>query len=75
MFKLPNPFHKPIRWFTSDLHFGHKNVITYCDRPWATVEEMNEALIKIWNDTVHPKDTVYCLGDFSMSTRVMEELS
>ena len=75
MFKLPNPFHKPIRWFTSDLHFGHKNVITYCDRPWATVEEMNEALIKIWNDTVHPKDTVYCLGDLSMSPRVMEEIS
>ena len=36
-------------WFTSDLHLGHRAVINFQDRPFGTVEEMNEALIKNWN--------------------------
>jgi calcineurin-like phosphoesterase family protein len=61
------------RFFTSDLHFGHQNVINYCNRPWATKEEMNEAIVKIWNSQVEPKDEVYILGDFSLSKRYVEE--
>lgn len=34
------------------------------DRPYETVEEMNEDLIKVWNETVKKNDTVYNLGDF-----------
>lgn len=51
-------------WFTSDLHFGHKNIINHCSRPWKTVEEMNEGLIENWNSVVSPADTVFFLGDF-----------
>ncbi len=54
-------------FWTSDLHFSHANVIRYCSRPFATVEEMNEALVRNWNEVVGPEDTVYCLGDFSLS--------
>lgn len=52
--------------FTSDLHFGHKAVIEYCQRPFKSVEEMDEALIANWNRVVKPIDKVYVLGDFFM---------
>ncbi len=51
--------------FTSDTHFGHTNIIKYCDRPYADVEEMNQAMIDRWNEVVTFKDTVYHLGDFA----------
>lgn len=54
------------RWWTADLHFGHANIIRYCDRPFASVEEMNEGLIERWNDTVGADDEVWVLGDFAM---------
>lgn len=59
-------------YFTSDLHIFHANVIKYCARPFASVEEMNEMLVKNWNDVVGPEDEVYCLGDFSMAFRPVE---
>jgi len=51
-------------WFQSDTHYNHQNILKYCQRPFASVEEMNEALIKNWNDRVGKLDTVYFLGDF-----------
>ena len=56
------------RWIIADTHFGHKNVIQYCERPFSSVEEMNEELIKKWNSVVKPDDIVYHLGDFSMTS-------
>lgn len=50
----------------SDLHLNHTNIIKYCNRPYATVEEMNEALINNWNSVVKEDDYVYCLGDFCL---------
>jgi calcineurin-like phosphoesterase family protein len=61
-------------WFTSDLHFGHKNVINYCDRPYANIEEMHEAIVKQWNFQVGPNDTVYVLGDFSLNPKWSREI-
>lgn len=55
--------------FTSDLHFWHLNVISYCNRPFKTVEEMNEALIANWNAVVRDDDIVFVMGDFSMGSR------
>lgn len=53
-------------FFTSDLHFGHTNILKYEDRPWDTVEEMNEGLIDNWNATVPPEGRTYVIGDFIM---------
>lgn len=50
-------------FFTSDLHFWHKNIIKYCNRPYASAEEMNEALIQNWNEDVKPSDKITILGD------------
>ena len=54
-------------WFTSDQHYGHTNIIRFCDRPFATIEEMDEALVARYNALVKPDDTVYHLGDFSFA--------
>ena len=53
-------------FFTSDLHFGHTNIIRHCGRPFATADEMDAALIRNWNATVGAKDEVYILGDITM---------
>lgn len=50
-------------WFTSDLHFWHKNVCKYCGRPYVTTEEMNAGIIENWNSVVQEDDTVFLLGD------------
>ena len=53
-------------FFTSDIHFGHTNIIKFCGRPWDNVEEMNEGIIDLWNAQVAPNDRVFILGDFAM---------
>jgi calcineurin-like phosphoesterase family protein len=52
-------------FFVSDMHFGHNSIITYCGRPYANTEEMDDALVRNWNDTVGTTDTVYHLGDWA----------
>lgn len=52
-------------WFTSDEHYGHTNIIRHCNRPWATVEKMDDALVELHNAVVQPGDTVLHLGDFA----------
>ena len=57
------------RWVISDTHFNHANIIRYCDRPFNSVEQMNEELIKRWNNTVAKDDIVYHLGDFAFGNK------
>jgi calcineurin-like phosphoesterase family protein len=54
-------------WFIGDTHFNHRNIIAYCNRPFATVNEMNEALIDNWNKVVRKEDKVIVNGDFALS--------
>lgn len=54
-------------WFTADTHFGHANVIRYCNRPFSSADEMDAHMIESWNRVVGKNDAVYHLGDFAMS--------
>lgn len=53
-------------WFSSDFHFGHNNIIKYCNRPFDSVESMNSAILTEVNTKVKPSDTLYYLGDLCM---------
>lgn len=55
------------KFFTSDQHFDHERIITLCNRPFANKEEMNEEMIKRWNERVKPTDHIYILGDLFFS--------
>lgn len=51
-------------YFSSDQHFGHKNVLRFCQRPYETTKEMGKALIDNWNSKVTNNDIIFVLGDF-----------
>lgn len=53
-----------MEFFISDTHFGHKNIIRHCNRPFQSIEEMDEVMIEKWNNKVSKSDTVYIVGDF-----------
>ena len=65
--------------FTSDLHFGHKNIVDLCKRPFADVGEMDAVLIERWNRKVKKNDVVYLTGDVVWDKKkvayYMEQLS
>jgi len=52
-------------FFSSDLHYGHKNIIEYCGRPWNNIDDMDEGLIERHNSVVGPLDVTFILGDIS----------
>jgi calcineurin-like phosphoesterase family protein len=52
-------------WFCSDTHWGHRNILKFTNRPFETIEDMNEQLIANWNACVQPNDSIYHLGDFA----------
>jgi calcineurin-like phosphoesterase family protein len=72
---MPNIF------LVSDTHFGHNGVCHFLRadgvtklRPWDTPEEMDEVMIKLWNDTVRPTDKVYHLGDVVINRKALHTL-
>lgn len=67
-------------WLYSDPHFGHSNVCKFTRddgsklRPWESSEEMNDAMIALYNDAVGPKDKVYFGGDICIKRKDLEIL-
>ena len=57
-----------MNYYIADTHFDHENIIHFDNRPFKSVEEMNDYLIKCWNSVVTNDDHVYILGDFCWST-------
>lgn len=58
-------------YYISDMHFGHANILKHSHRPFATAAEMDEAMIRNWNNIVTNQDTVYILGDICMGNDEM----
>ena len=61
-------------FFIADTHFSDEKIMRYENRPFASAQEMDEAIIRAWNDAVSPDDTVWHLGDFGASGREAEVL-
>jgi calcineurin-like phosphoesterase family protein len=59
-------------WLIADSHFGHSNIIKYCNRPFSSSEEMDDVLIKNINECVKPNDLLWHLGDFCFGPRDVE---
>ncbi len=62
------------RWFTSDQHFGHANILGYCRRPFASLDEMHDELVRRHNERVGQDDEVWHLGDFSLDQRYVKSV-
>ena len=56
-----------MKWFSSDWHLGHANVIRFSDRPFKSVEEMNKEIIRRMFAPMKKGDDLYLLGDLSWS--------
>jgi calcineurin-like phosphoesterase family protein len=54
-------------WLTADTHFCHSNIIRYCNRPFANVNVMDDAMMTNWNAVVKPDDHVIHCGDFAFA--------
>ena len=65
-------------FFTADSHHGHEKIIQLEMRPFATIQEMDETLVRNWNEVVAKGDLVYHLGDFGMGPglpKIIERLN
>jgi calcineurin-like phosphoesterase family protein len=55
-------------FFTSDLHLGHRNLLKFTKpRPFATIDEHDEAVLENWNSVVKTNDIIYVLGDIALN--------
>lgn len=54
------------RWFCSDHHLGHWNILQYAKRPFTSLPEMHDALVTLHNEVVKPQDHVSFLGDVTL---------
>jgi calcineurin-like phosphoesterase family protein len=68
----------PSVFLVSDTHFGHTGVCRFVRndgvtklRPWDTAEEMDEFMVKAWNERVRPTDKVYHLGDVVINRKAL----
>mgnify|MGYP000581464137 CR=1 FL=1 len=62
-----------VNLYIADLHFGHRAVINFDNRPFLDVDEMDRTLIELWNSRVAPDDNVYIVGDFAYRNEKPEE--
>lgn len=71
--KIVNREVKILNLYIADMHFGHSNAILFDHRPFSSRDEMDEVMIKLWNNRVRPDDDVYILGDFAFRSGKAEQ--
>ena len=59
-------------WYTADTHFGHENVIRFCNRPFANTADMDVTMLKNLADRVGPDDDLWVLGDFAFGRKAKD---
>ena len=64
----------PTHWYTADLHFGHARILELCRRPFASVGEMDAALIENLWSKVQPEDVLWVVGDFAHGPKAESDL-
>ncbi|QKN14295.1 hypothetical protein HR059_07380 [Sinorhizobium meliloti WSM1022] len=52
------------KFYIADTHLSHERIIRMCARPFASIDEHDEAIVANWNSVVRDNDIVYHLGDF-----------
>ncbi|ANL28604.1 metallophosphoesterase domain-containing protein [Rhizobium phaseoli] len=57
------------KFYVSDTHLGHERLLSMQPRPFSSIEEHDEHIIKQWNSVVGDDDIVYHLGDFAFSLK------
>lgn len=57
-----------VRYFTSDTHYGHQNIIGFCDRPYARVDQMNADLVNRASSRLEVGDELWHLGDVALGS-------
>jgi calcineurin-like phosphoesterase family protein len=63
-----------MKYYLSDTHFDHENIIKLSQRPFKSIEAMNKKLIENWNEVVRPNDEVYFLGDLCYKGKPLDFL-
>ena len=68
------------KFYIADMHIGHENSIKFDNRPWFSVEKMNQAMIDNWNSVVSNEDSVYSIGDmfwcpWTKSIEILDKLN
>lgn len=59
-----------ITYFTSDTHFGDHRVLNLYPRPYTSTAEMDQDLVRRWNEVVSPEDEIWHLGDFARTNEI-----
>ena len=57
-------------YYISDMHFRHRNIIRFDERPFADIEQMNDIIIKNWNERVTDEDPITFLAYKSITTQI-----